>query len=146
MQLLQCSQSFDYFRPANERMRLTLLLICLLSVLGGCAASSSHGVTVPKLVSFSGKQHAASAINIKVANQPIIIYANADAGYFDADEMEDDVDDDNFSFKKFKTPARYALAHTHTVTTNSLRCRRLTVAAMHGNASPKYIAQKTIRV
>jgi hypothetical protein len=127
-------------------MRLTLILICLFSILGGCAASSSHGVVVPKLVSYSSKHQTSSSITIKVDNQPIVNYAGADAGYFDADDIEDDVDNDNFSFKKLKPAVKYALTHTHAAASNSLRRCRQAVAVIQGNASPKYIAHKTIRV
>lgn len=127
-------------------MRLALLIICLFSILGGCAASSSHGVVVPKLVSFSGKHHSSPSAAAKSSGQPVVIYTDLGAGFFDADDMEDNDDDTNFSFKKFKAQVRYALVHTHTITTNCIRRYRLAVAAVHGNASPRYIAQQTIRV
>lgn len=127
-------------------MRLTLLLFCIFSVLGGCAASSSHGVVVPKLVRYSEKQHT-SLHGISLQSKQNASVATDEASvYFVADDIEEDEDRGNLSLKKYYTDANDALAFAQLATLSRFLSFSFDDVLMHGDASRKYISLCIFRV
>ena len=124
-------------------MRLTLLFICLFSVLGGCAASSSHGVVVPKLVRYSEKQQ--SVVNPTASTQLAFLTADEIAGRFAADDMEEDDDRGYLSLKKYHQ-ANTAFAFAQLVSLSRLHNYCFPDAPVRASTSRKYITHRTLRV
>jgi hypothetical protein len=123
-------------------MRLTLLFICLFSILGGCAASSSHGVVVPKLVRYSEKQHL--SVNTAASSQLAFLTAD-ETGSFAVDDMEEDDDRGYLSLKKFHQ-ANTAFAFAKLVSLSRLHNDGFPAIPVRANTGRKYITHGTLRV
>jgi hypothetical protein len=126
-------------------MRLTLLFICLLSVFGGCAASSSHGVVVPKLICYSEKQTSSSQGIAGSVRQSVAVCTD-ETSSFVVDDMEDDDDKDYLSFKKYKTQVNAVFAFAQLATLSRIHHYSVPAVLGYGNASPKYITYRSFRV
>jgi len=125
-------------------MRLTLLITLLFSLLGGCAASSSHGVVVPKLVCYSGKQPSSEQYFYKNCNQVLFIAGTADN--LSSDDIDDDDDREDLVLRKYKALVRAAFTFLKTTSLHSGHSYHVTSAPLYGNSSPRYITLRTLRV
>jgi hypothetical protein len=123
-------------------MRLTLLFICLFSILGGCAASSSHGVVVPKLVRYSEKQR--SSVNTSPSSQFAFLTAD-ETGSFATDDMEEDDDRGYLSLRKYYQ-ANTAFAFAQLVSLSRLHNFGFPAVPVCASTSRKYITHRTLRV
>ena len=126
-------------------MRPTLLFICLLSVLGGCAASSSHGVVVPKLIRYSEKQISSSQ-SIAASDYRSVSVCTDEAAAFVVDDMEEDDDKGYLSFKKYRAQVNAVFAFAQLATLSRIHHYSVPAVLGYGNASPKYITYRSFRV
>lgn len=127
-------------------MRLTLLLFCLFSILGGCAASSCHGVVVPKLIRFSEKQHSSLQFSAHQSAHGAVL-ANDDASaYFVADDIEEDDDRESLSLKKYYVQANDAFASAQLASLSRILRFGFDDALVPSESSRKYISLCTFRV
>jgi hypothetical protein len=127
-------------------MRLTLLLICLFSILGGCAASSCHGVTVPKLVSFSGKQSSSLSGKHNLSIKPMLFNDELTSVCILRDDIEDDDDKTGQSFKINRVLLSTLIAYVHAFVWDKAPHHYLSSSPAPGVSARKYIAQRVLRV
>jgi len=127
-------------------MRRFLLILLFLPILFGCLVSTAHGVGVPKLLSGSGKHQSSAKKATGFLGRQLF---EADSSYI-SDSEDGDIDDDDFCsnllFKKLKPIPRYLPADYYNVAVTSLKRCNLSLAAIHGDSVPKYIAQMIFRV
>ena len=128
-------------------MRLTLLFILLFSVLSGSGASAAHTAFGKQVFHHSAKQQFASRDITRILSL-------AGPGDFDTitsfftvdDDIEDDEDKGNLSFRKCKMPVNSALASAHIITLSRLHGYHLPAALVSSSLSRKYITQRNLRV
>lgn len=141
------SQSFGYFRLRNTKMRLTLLFILLFSVLSGPDASATHTAFGTRVLHHSAKQQIVSGNITRILGL-------ASATDFDTvteifivdDDMEDDEDKGNLSFKKCKLPANSTLAFSQIFFLSRIHGYRLPAVPVRSSSSCTYILQRNLRV
>ena len=139
------SQSFGYFRHRNTKMRTTLLSILLVFVMGGYHASASHATIGSPVFQHSGKQQLFSTDNSRNPDLATSIYTYISEELVAPEDIEDDEDRHELTFKKTKT-AEPALASAHILSLSRFHSRGLTAATTSGIASCKYITQRVLRI
>lgn len=141
------SQSFGYFRLRNTKMRLTLLFILLFSVLSGPDVSASHAAFSTQVFHHSAKQQIISGnITCVPGLDGTIDFDTVTEIFIVDDDMEDDEDKGNLSFKKCKIPANPTLAFSQIILLSSLHSYYLPAAPVRSSSSCKYIAHRNLRV
>jgi hypothetical protein len=122
-------------------MRTTLLSILLVFMLGGYHASATHITVGAPVFQYSGKQQLFSTGILSTS-----IYTYISAELVAPEDMEDDDDRHELSFKKSKTQPELTLAFAHILSLSRFHSYSLTAAPISGIASCKYITQRVLRI
>ena len=141
------SQSFNYFRPRNSTMRPTLLLILLFTLLGGYHPSATHVAVGSQAFHHSRSQPSLASQGITYhLSAPTSVYTGTFGTYFTTEDMEDDENRHDLSFRKSKMLSGSALASAYILTLSRLHGNHLVAAPISSTSSGKYITQRTLRI
>ena len=127
-------------------MRPRLLFILLFFVLGGYHAPATHIAVGAPVFQHSGKQQLYSTNSNRNPDLTTSMYTYISAEHVAPEDMEDEEDKHELSFKKSKTEAEYTLASVQILRLSRFHGRGLSAAPTSGIASCKYITQRVLRI
>ncbi|MES2371156.1 MAG: hypothetical protein V4557_01165 [Bacteroidota bacterium] len=128
-------------------MRLTLLFILLFPVLSGSGASASHAAFGTQTFHPSAKQQFISGDITRVLGLTSAIDSDTITEFYIIDDnIEDEEDKSNLSFKKYIIPANSPLAFSQISFLSRLHGYYVPAVPVRSGSSCKYIIQRNLRV